>query len=146
MPNNNVQTVKIGGVTFNKADVKSSEVIVKDGKKINSVFLQDGTHVEFPTQSENNQSSVSQSNHTYTQPAYKYGYNARNGKIEYHLTYEEKEDPSKKITDFHFLFTNEHDVFIISKFLGFLHFWDKLDHFDFISMDSVLILMKSRII
>ena len=101
MPNNNVQKVKIGGVTFNKADVKSSEVIVKDGKKINSVFLQDGTHVEFPTQSADNKSSVSQANHKYTQPAYKYGYNVRNGKFEYHLTYEEKEDPSKKVTDFH---------------------------------------------
>ena len=53
-------TIKIGGVQFNKADIKSSEVIVKDGKKVNSVFLQDGTHIEFPTQSENNQSSVSQ--------------------------------------------------------------------------------------
>lgn len=100
MSNNNVQTVKIGGVTFNKADVKSSEVIVKDGKKINSVFLQDGTHVEFPTQSDNNQSSVSQSNSTYTQPAYKWGYNFRSGKHEYHLTYETKEDPSKKVTNF----------------------------------------------
>ena len=70
MPNNNVQNVKIGGVTFNKADVKSSEVIVKDGKKINSVFLQDGTHVEFPNQSANNKSSVSQQNSIYNQASY----------------------------------------------------------------------------
>ncbi|MBR1680433.1 hypothetical protein IJ707_01435 [bacterium] len=73
MPNNNVQTIKIGGVTFNKADVKSSEVIVKDGKKINSVFLQDGTHVEFPTQSADNQSSVYQKNHVQREVGVSYG-------------------------------------------------------------------------
>ncbi len=101
MPNNNVQTVKIGGVTFNKADVKSSEVILKDGKKINSVFLQDGTHVEFPTQSADNKSSVSQNNSTYSEPAYEFGYNMRSGKFEPHWTVKEYEDPSKKITNFH---------------------------------------------
>ena len=92
MPNNNVQKVKIGGVTFNKADVKSSEVIVKDGKKINSVFLQDGTHVEFPTQSADNKSSVSQNNSTYSEPAYEFGYNMRSGKFEPHWTVKEHED------------------------------------------------------
>ena len=100
MPNNDVQTVKIGGVTFNKSDVKSSEVVIKDGKKTNSVFLQDGTHLEFPNQSADNQSTVSQGNRTYIQPAYKWGYNIRSGKHEYHLTYETKEDPSKKVTNF----------------------------------------------
>ena len=35
MPDN---TIKIGGVQFNKADVKSSEVIVKDGKVDLSIY------------------------------------------------------------------------------------------------------------
>ncbi len=91
-------TIKIGGVKFNKADVKSSEVIVKDGKKINSVFLQDGTHVEFPTQSEENNSTVTQGNRKYSQPAYKYGYNPATGKMGMHMTTELKEDPSVKVT------------------------------------------------
>ena len=98
MPDNN--TIKIGGVQFNKADVKSSEVIVKDGKKVNSVFLQDGTHVEFPTQSEGNQSSITQGNRVYSKPTYKYGYNIKTGEHDYHLTYETKEDSSKKVTSF----------------------------------------------
>ena len=93
-------TIKIGGVKFNKADVKSSEVIVKDGKKLNSVFLQDGTHVEFPTQSEENKSSVTQGNHTYSQPSYNHGFNPRSGKIEGHWTMETKENPSIKVTNF----------------------------------------------
>lgn len=63
MPNNDVKTVKIGGVTFNKEDVKSSKVVIKDGKKMNSVFLQDGTHIEYPKQKESNQSAVDQKNH-----------------------------------------------------------------------------------
>jgi len=91
MPNNNVQTVKIGGVTFNKSDVKSSEVVEKDGKKMNSVFLQDGTHVEFPTQSTYNESSISQHNATYKV--------CKQGIL--HATVEEMEDPTKKVTDFH---------------------------------------------
>lgn len=98
MTDNN--TIKIGGVQFNKADVKSSEVIVKDGKKVNSVFLQDGTHVEFPTQSEENKSSVTQGNHKYSQPAYSHGFNPRSGKVEGHWTMETKEDPSIKVTNF----------------------------------------------
>lgn len=93
-------TIKIGGVKFNKADVKSSEVIVKDGKKVNSVFLQDGTHVEFPTQAEDNKSSVTQGNRTYSQPVYKYGYSVTSGKMGMHLTTETKEDPSVKVTKF----------------------------------------------
>lgn len=93
-------TIKIGGVQFNKADIKSSEVIVKDGKKVNSVFLQDGTHIEFPTQSENNQSSVSQGNRVYSVPTYKYGYNIRTGNREMHWELEDKEDPSVKVTNF----------------------------------------------
>ncbi len=91
-------TIKIGGVKFNKADVKSSEVIVKDGKKVNSVFLQDGTHLEFPTQSAENKSSVTQGNHTYSVPAYKHGFNTRTGKMEMYWTTEQKEDPSVKVT------------------------------------------------
>lgn len=71
MPDNN--TIKIGGVTFNKADVKSSEVVVKDGKKMNSVFLQDGTHVEFPTQSADNKSSIYQNNHVQKEVGVSYG-------------------------------------------------------------------------
>ena len=93
-------TIKIGGVQFNKADVKSSEVIIKDGKKVNSVFLQDGTHVEFPTQSEENKSSVSQGNRTYSQPAYKHGFNPRSGNVEGHWTMQTKEDSSVKVTKF----------------------------------------------
>jgi len=49
----------IGGVQFNKNDVKKSEVINKDGQEINSVFLRDGTHVEFPTQNKENDAKVS---------------------------------------------------------------------------------------
>ena len=93
-------TIKIGGVKFNKADVKSSEVVVKDGKKVNSVFLQDGTHVEFPTQSENNKASVSQGNHVYHEPSYSHGFNPRSGKMEGHWTLKEKEDASVKVTNF----------------------------------------------
>ena len=52
--------IVIGGVTFNKNDVKSSQVVKKDGQELNSVFLKDGTHLEFPTQSKENEAIVHQ--------------------------------------------------------------------------------------
>ena len=98
MADNN--TIKIGGVSYNKETVKSSEVIVKDGKKVNSVFLKDGTHIEYPTQSENNKSTVSQSDHTYSKPVTNFGYNFRTRRFEEHLTYETVKDPSVQVTNF----------------------------------------------
>ena len=98
MPDNN--TVKIGGVTYNKDIVKSSGVVVKDGKKLNSVFLKDGTHIEYPTQSENNQSAVSQKNRTYVTPEYKRSLDVFAGEYRWKWTLEEHEDPSVKITSF----------------------------------------------
>lgn len=50
--------ISIGGVSFNKNDIKSSEVIKQDGKEMNSVFLRDGTHLVFPNQAEKNESYV----------------------------------------------------------------------------------------
>ena len=47
LDNNNIN---IGGVRFNKDDVQKSEVIKKDGKEMNSVFLNDGTQVVYPNQ------------------------------------------------------------------------------------------------
>ncbi len=93
-------TIKIGGVKFNKADVKSSEVIVKDGKKINSVFLKDGTHVEFPNQSENNKSSVSQSNSAHYEPGAHVGFNPMTGNVGPHISLDKVEDTSVKVTSF----------------------------------------------
>lgn len=100
MPNKKVETIKIGGVTFDKVDVKSSETILKDGKKINSVFLQDGTHIEFPNQAAKNQSSISQENYKTSDFSYGFGYNMRSGEFEPHLSTTTKEDPSRKVTNF----------------------------------------------
>lgn len=50
--------ISIGGVSFNKNDVKTSEVIKQDGKEMNSVFLRDGTHLVFPNQAGKNESYV----------------------------------------------------------------------------------------
>ena len=47
--NNNIN---IGGVKFNKTDVVKSEVVKKDGKELNSVFLRDGTKMVYPNQAE----------------------------------------------------------------------------------------------
>lgn len=101
MPSN--KTVKIGGVTFNKADVKLSKVIKKDGKTINSVFLKDGTHIEFPNQAADNRSRVDQLNASSGSSdfTYEYGYNWESGEYEQHwTTHSRKDDPTEKITLF----------------------------------------------
>ena len=92
MSNNN--EIKIGGVTFSKSNVKSAEVIVKDGKKINSVFLQDGTHIEFPTQSEKNNSKITTGYPRGFAVSQSQGFNPRSGKVEPHLTLENTVDKS----------------------------------------------------
>jgi len=92
--------IKIGGVKFNKADVKSSEVIVKDGKKVNSVFLQDGTHVEFPNQSEDNKSSVSQNISSHYKPGGHIGFNPITGDVGPHISMDKVQNPSVKVTHF----------------------------------------------
>lgn len=74
-------TTTIGGVKFNTADIKSSGTVVKDGQELNSVFLQDGTHIEFPTQPAENEAAVSQ-DRSYTTIGYGYpngGYNPTTG-------------------------------------------------------------------
>ncbi|MBR2526547.1 hypothetical protein IKE67_08805 [bacterium] len=93
-------TIIIGGVTFNKNNVKSSEVVVKDGQEINSVFLQDGTHIEFPTQSAENRASVSQSDTSSVEPDLRYGVNPLNGEVEPHIWFEDVPDASRKQTLF----------------------------------------------
>ncbi len=54
--NNNI--INIGGVRFDKKDVKSSEKIEQDGKVLNSVFLRDGTHMKYENQASKNESIV----------------------------------------------------------------------------------------
>lgn len=56
--NNNVGKINIGGVTFNKKDVESSEKINKNGKQLNSVWLKGGTNIEYPNQAEKNEAIV----------------------------------------------------------------------------------------
>ena len=62
--NNNIN---IGGVKFNKTDVVKSEVVKKDGKELNSVFLRDGTKMVYPNQAEKNESIVSMTDKTRTE-------------------------------------------------------------------------------
>lgn len=57
-PNNNVGKINIGGVSFNKKDVESSEKINKNGKQINSVWLKGGTNIQFPNQAAGNEAIV----------------------------------------------------------------------------------------
>lgn len=52
--------LNIGGVNFRKNDVKSSEVIERDGEQLNSVFLNDGTHVVYPNQDETKNPTIAQ--------------------------------------------------------------------------------------
>ena len=52
--------INIGGVKFNKNDIKSSEKIQKDGFQLISVFMKDGTKVVFPNQSAKNESAITQ--------------------------------------------------------------------------------------
>ncbi len=52
--------VNIGGVNFRKDDVKSSEVISREGEQLNSVFLNDGTHIVYPNQDESKNPTVAQ--------------------------------------------------------------------------------------
>ncbi len=54
--------INIGGVNFRKDDVKSSEVISSEGKQLNSVFLNDGTHIVYPDQDASKNSTVTQYN------------------------------------------------------------------------------------
>ena len=56
------QSINIGGVRFNSQDVKKSEVIKQNGQEMNSVFLNDGTHVVFPNQDAKNDASILQQN------------------------------------------------------------------------------------
>ncbi len=53
-------SLNIGGVNFRKDDVQSSEVIVKDGQELNSVFLNDGTHIVYPNQDETKNPKITQ--------------------------------------------------------------------------------------
>lgn len=52
--------LNIGGVNFRKDDVKSSEVISREGEQLNSVFLNDGTHIVYPDQDASKNSTVVQ--------------------------------------------------------------------------------------
>ena len=52
--------VNIGGVNFRKDNIKSSEVIERDGEQFNSVFLNDGTHIVYPDQDTSKNSTVVQ--------------------------------------------------------------------------------------
>ena len=75
--NNNIN---IGGVRFNKNDVAKSEVIKKDGKELNSVFLRDGTKVVYPNQAEKNESVVSMTDKTKTEKS-PFGYSVTEGEF-----------------------------------------------------------------
>lgn len=92
-------TMKIGGVSFNKNDVKSSEQIQKDGKTLNSVFLKDGTQVVFPNQSEGNQAEITQRYGQKQVFDYHFGYQASSGEVKYHYGPRMVEDKDKVITD-----------------------------------------------
>ena len=52
--------VNIGGVNFKKDNVKSSEVIERNGEQLNSVFLNDGTHIVYPDQDSSKNPTVAQ--------------------------------------------------------------------------------------
>ena len=78
MPDNN--NINICGVRFNKNDVQKSEVIKKDGKVMNSVFLRDGTHVVFPSQAAKNESVVEMHDKTKTQKS-PFGYSVADGEF-----------------------------------------------------------------
>lgn len=56
VPDNN--RVNIGGVSFNKDHVWSSEKVIENGKEINSVFLKDATEIRFPNQPKSNEAYV----------------------------------------------------------------------------------------
>ena len=60
-----IEKLTIGGVNFRKDDVKSSEVIERDGEQLNSVFLNDGTHIVYPNQDESKNPTVTQETLTY---------------------------------------------------------------------------------
>lgn len=53
-------SINIGGVRFNQQDVKKSEVIKQGEQQMNSVFLNDGTHVVYPDQDAKNDASIMQ--------------------------------------------------------------------------------------
>ena len=89
-------TTIIGGITFKTSDIKSSQVIVRDGQEINSVFLQDGTRIEFPTQSTENRASVSQSGTSHVEPDLRYGVNPVNGEVEPHIWFESVNDETRR--------------------------------------------------
>ena len=84
------QSINIGGVRFNKQDVQKSEVIKKDGKQMNSVFLRDGTHIVFPNQSSKNESVVDIYDKTRTEES-PFGYNMSTG--EFTVNYGPNLDP-----------------------------------------------------
>lgn len=96
-------SINIGGVKFNKADIKSAGTVEREGKTLNSVFLKDGTQVVFPNQSEKNESSVEQHNHVTSKPVQKYGMHMSvDGEMEmgWYMGTERTEHPDKKVTTF----------------------------------------------
>lgn len=52
------EQIKIGNVNFYSSDVKTSNVIYKNGEKINCVFLKNGTKLEFKDQKADSKASV----------------------------------------------------------------------------------------
>lgn len=46
--------VKIGGIEFRKDEIDKTSSYVKDGKKINSVFLKNGVQIDYPNQTDSN--------------------------------------------------------------------------------------------
>lgn len=92
MADNN--SINIGGVRFNQQDVKKSEVIKQGDKQMNSVFLNDGTHVVYPDQDLKNDASIMQKNGT----KYEWDFNPRGNNATFASM--PKEDPSFKETTF----------------------------------------------
>lgn len=90
----NNQSINIGGVRFNSQDIKKSEVIKQDGKEMNSVFLNDGTHIVFPNQDAKNDASIMQQNGHKSVPRENSHYNRS---LQF---YDIVEDPSFKETTF----------------------------------------------
>ena len=92
MADNN--SINIGGVRFNQQDVKKSEVVKQGDKQMNSVFLNDGTHVVYPDQNPKNDASIMQQNgKKYTWELNPRGNNATFASVAH-------EDPSYKETTF----------------------------------------------
>ncbi len=61
------QKVKIGGVEFDAKRVKSSDSYVKEGKKMNCVFLESGLQIDYPDQTDSNKNPIVLSSSMYPQ-------------------------------------------------------------------------------